>query len=263
MSPAAPADLADRLVPVEGGFNLRDFGGYPTMDGGTVRRGMLYRSGTMTMLSETDGAYLAGLGIRFVCDLRRPKERQHEPTLWCEPAGVEYWSRDYGESSGVLNEAARTSERTAASMRQTMIDLYRKLPFDHAPSYRVMFERLLDGQVPMLFNCSAGKDRTGVGAALVLHALGVGRDAIYEDYQLTNRADFTRLWRDKSKVSVLARLSAEAPEVVAPIITADPAYLDTMYDELDRHHGGIDAYLAREIGVDADAQRRLRALLVD
>jgi protein-tyrosine phosphatase len=263
MSSAAPSDEATRLLPTEGGFNLRDFGGYTTMDGGLVRRGMLYRSGTMALLTQADETYLAGLGIRFVCDLRRQKERQNEPTRWCEPAGVEYWSRDYDENSGLLNEIARTAAPTAESMRATMIALYRELHVDHAPSYRMMFARLLDGHVPMLFNCSAGKDRTGVGAALVLHALGVSREMIYEDYQLTNRADFTRLWHGKGKQSMLARLAAESPDAVVPILTADPDYLDTMYDEFDRNFGGIDGYLAREIGVDADAQRRLRALLVD
>lgn len=259
---AAAADDMTRLLPTEGGFNLRDFGGYATTDGGIVRRGMLYRSGTMALLTAADEAYLGGLGIRMVCDLRRPKERLNEPTRWCEPAGVEYWSRDYAETSGIMSEVARTADPTAESMRAMMIALYRQIPVDHAASYRVMFGRLLDGQVPMLFNCSAGKDRTGVGAALILHALGVPRETIFEDYQLTNQVDFTRLWFAKDKESLLARLSAQSPEVVAPVITADPAYLDTMYDEFDRRHGGIEGYLAM-LGVDADAQRRLRALLVD
>src|SRR3546814_13196926 len=71
---------------------------------------------------------------------------------------------------------------TADDMRRTMIALYRMIPVDHAASYRAMFERITDGRVPLLINCSAGKDRTGVGAALILAALGVPRPTLLQDY---------------------------------------------------------------------------------
>ncbi|RYG98420.1 MAG: tyrosine-protein phosphatase, partial [Alphaproteobacteria bacterium] len=82
---------ASRLLPLEGGYNLRDMGGYAAADGRSVRHGMLYRSGMMSMLTEADERHLAGLGIATVCDLRRAGERTKEPTRWCEPAGVHYW----------------------------------------------------------------------------------------------------------------------------------------------------------------------------
>ena len=93
---------APRLLPLEGGFNLRDLGGYAARNGRAVRRGMLYRSGMMSMLTEADERYLGSLGIATVCDFRRPGERRAEPTRWCEPAGVHYWARDYSETTGVL-----------------------------------------------------------------------------------------------------------------------------------------------------------------
>jgi protein-tyrosine phosphatase len=249
-----------RLLPLEGGYNLRDMGGYATGDGRTVRDGMLYRSGMMSMLTEADEAHLAALGIATVCDLRRPGERRREPTRWCEPAGVHYWSRDYVETSGALAELINGDGISGGQMRDVMIALYRELPVDHAPSYAYMFERLAAGNVPLLFNCSAGKDRTGVAAALILTALGVCRDHIFEDYLATNEhADHRRL---------IARFGSEGerfrrvpPEVIAPLMAADPAYLDSMFDSLERDHGGIDSYFAG-IGVDAAAKARLRELLL-
>ena len=95
------------LLPLEGGFNLRDMGGYATADGRRVKRGMLFRSGMMSLLTAEDEAHLAGLGIATVCDLRRAGERRRDPTRWCEPAGVFYWSREFDESSGVLGEVLR------------------------------------------------------------------------------------------------------------------------------------------------------------
>jgi protein-tyrosine phosphatase len=248
------------LLPLEGGFNLRDMGGYATADGRTVKRGTLFRSGMMSLLTAEDEEHLAGLGIATVCDLRRPGERRRDPTRWCEPAGVFYWSREFDESSGVLGELLRGTLPTAAHMRAAMISVYREILVDHAPSYRFLFERLADGHVPLLFNCSAGKDRTGVGAALILSALGVPRATIYEDYLLTNDlADFRRLrerWDSES------HYRGVAPEILAPLLAADAEYLDAAFASLDRDHGGIDAYL-ETLGVDAQVKAKLRELLLD
>lgn len=252
----------DRALPFEGAFNLRDMGGYSTVDGRRVKRGVLYRSGTMAMLTEEAEHQLGTLGIATVCDLRRPNERAIAPTRWCEPAGVHYWSRDYKETSGVLAEVIRSTEPTRDAMRAAMINLYRDIPKDHAPSYRVMFERLLDGHVPLLFNCAAGKDRTGVGATLILHVLGVPHETIVEDYLLTNtHADFSRFTLGRN--SSLSRLAQRAPEIVAPLYAADADYLATMFETLDRDFGGIDGYLANTLSVDAEARDRLRSLLVE
>ena len=253
----------ERLPPLEGAFNLRDLGGYATADGRHVRRGMLYRSGTMALLTEADERHLTELGIATVCDLRRPGERAAQPTRWCEPAGVHYWSRDYSETSGVLSEVIHHNEPTPTAMRAAMLQLYREIPADHAPSYRVMFERLLGGHVPLLFNCAAGKDRTGVAAALILHILGVPHATIVEDYLLTNiHADFSR-FQGEGRQSAMMQLASRSPEIVAPLFAADADYLQIMFDTLDRDHGGVDAYLADTLGVGDDARASLRAMLLD
>ncbi|ATE66766.1 tyrosine-protein phosphatase [Rhizorhabdus dicambivorans] len=247
------------LLPLEGGFNLRDMGGYATGDGRRVKRGMLFRSGMMSLLTEADEAHLAGLGIATVCDFRRPGERRRDPTRWCEPAGTLYWTRDHDASSGVLGELLRGALPTADSVRASMIIVYRDLLVEHAPSYRFLFERLAGGHVPLLFNCSAGKDRTGVAAALILSALGVPRDTIYEDYLLTNRyADFSRIiGREPSD-----QYRDVDAAVMAPLLAADTDYLDAAFESIDRDHGGMDAYLG-SIGVDDGVKTTLRGLLLD
>lgn len=257
----AQATHLPRLLPLQAGFNLRDFGGYPTGDGRAVKRGMLYRSGTMTLLTEADEDHLRALGIRSICDFRRSNERNAEPTRWHEPAGVSYWSRDYVENSGVLSEVLKDTGATPDKMRQAMIHLYREIPADHAPSYSAMFAQLARGDAPLLINCAAGKDRTGVGAALILTMLGVPRALIDEDYLLTNdHADWPMLFgRRNTKV---ARFARSAPDVIAPLLAADTAYLDAFFDELDLRHDGVDGYLA-SIGVDSEAKRVIRALLLD
>lgn len=163
---------------------------------------------------------------------------------------------------GAFNLRDMGGYATPAAMRDAMIRVYQAIPADHAPSYRVMFDRLLGGLVPLLFNCAAGKDRTGVGAALILHALDVPRETIVEDYLLTNRhADFSRYLTGRSNAMV--SLPLRAPEVIAPLFAADADYLAAMFETVDRDFGGMDAYLADTLGVDAAVRAELRALLVE
>lgn len=258
---SVPAVAPDRLVPLEAGFNLRDFGGYATTDGRRVKRGMLFRSGTMALLTQEDEERLRALGISSICDFRRQNERLAEPTRWHEPAGVAYWSRDYGEVSGILSEMLRNPDATAADMKEAMICLYRAIPVDHAPSYGAMFSQMAHGDLPILINCSAGKDRTGVGAALILAALGVPRERIDQDYLATNiHADWDMLFSRRD--TLVARTARHNPAMVAPLLAADTLYLDALFAVLDADHGGVDGYLA-SIGVDGPALAQIRAALVE
>lgn len=246
----------DRLLPLKGAFNLRDFGGYATARGGHVRRGMLYRSGTMHHLSEEDERQLASLGIATVFDLRRRGEREAEPTRWCEAAGLDLLSRDHDQSTGVLQEMLDDSALTPSRLRETMLGLYRVLAGEHGPSYKIIFDRLLDGKVPLLLNCAAGKDRTGVGVALILSALDVPRDAILADYVMTAEvADFSRIVR--------GRYALFPPETLAPLFAADPDYLLTFFAQMEEEHGGVEDFLANQLGIGAPEKKRLRELLVD
>lgn len=248
-------------VPIATAFNLRDFGGCVAADGRSVKRGMLYRCGTMSMLTDADAQQLRMLGIRAICDFRRPSERAAEPTSW-HGEDVDYYARDYSSTSGVLAEVLRGERASADDMRAAMITLYQDLAIEHAPSYRAMFGQMLDGHLPILINCAAGKDRTGVGAALILTALGVPRETIAQDYLRSNlHADWD--WRFEQGEGRLAQAHRERSDLIAPVLTADIAYLDTLYAALDASHGGMDAYMEAELGVDGAARAALRAALLE
>lgn len=256
--------LADiRMVETQGGFNLRDFGGHRTADGRRVRTGMLFRSGTMTALTADDEAILKATGVRTVCDFRRRTERENEPSHWCEgAAGIDYWVSDHDLSAGVLYEMLRREDASGAALRGAMIDLYGVLPIEHAPSYRAVFHRLAEGRVPILINCSAGKDRTGCCAALILHVLGVPQGTIFADYLATNvAADWKRLLARSQ--GAVADAYQHRPDVVAPLLAADADYLARMFAALDERYGGVDAYLEAELGIDGAGQERIRAHLLE
>ena len=249
---AAPAH--QRVLPLQGGRNFRDLGGYRTADGRTVKWGLLYRSGQMHDLTSADYAYLQKLGIRTVCDFRDTRERTGEPTNWPAGKAPRILSDDYTlDMSGMMlpgDPSTWTHDQVVAAMTAT----YPKLLDQFRGQYRRMFAELLAGNAPLAFHCTAGKDRTGVAAALLLSALGVPRATVIEDYLLSNQhmapppAHPTGFW---------AKLSPEAARTFAGV---DRRYIEAVFAVTDRHPGGTMGYLKDELGVDPARIAKLRGL---
>lgn len=257
-------DPSPRVVPLEGGRNFRDLGGYATADGRRVRWGRVYRSGVLAYLSDADRAHLAARGVRLVVDLRAPAERSREPSRWGEPAPESlHWDYDFSTVSlrSVLREVGE--DLSAETLGRCVAELYRRLPALFAGPYAELLARLAAGGTPLVFHCSAGKDRTGIAAALILTALGVPRETILEDYVLTNRVvdlEAELFVHPRTSIGVgdqHAHLTRIAPEARAPLLQARPEYLAAALAQIERDHGSVDAYLRSALGV-TDA--RLRAI---
>jgi protein-tyrosine phosphatase len=259
MKSSSSAVDTQRVPPLQGGRNFRDLGGYPAADGRRLRWGRLYRSGSMAELTPADCEYLSTLGIRSVCDLRTTGEREAAPSAWMLASGAGYWSRDYAMSFGDLRQLLQGGLPSADDVRAIMHAAYRELPFEQAPAYRVVFQRLAAGELPMVFNCTAGKDRTGIAAALILEALGVARDVIVDDYALTNTLLAEHRFSSRTG-SLLGHLS---PEVLRAIMGSDPDYLRTAFATIEQRHGGIEAYLRDVLDVGATDLAAIRDALLE
>jgi len=136
---------------------------------------------------------------------------------------------------------------TPARAAELMADLYRALVNDQSHRFAELFEHLLTADAPLVFHCTAGKDRTGFAAALILLALGVPRELVLQDYLLTNRVF-------KHPAATLHTLS---PEVLAVLWQVQPGFLDAALQVVDSDHGGIEHYLQRRMGLSPAAQRTL------
>lgn len=248
-----------RLIALAGGHNFRDFGGYPTADGRHVRRGMLFRSGGMAHVDENDIQTLRALGLRTVCDLRTLSERTQQPTSWQDRA-VEMLADDDTASTATLHALLADPGATSEAMTTAMIDLYADLPFKHLPMYRLLLRRLAEGRAPLVVNCTAGKDRTGVGVAIVLRALGVSPADVEEDYLASNfTIDLPRLLADSGYVN----LQRSQADVVKAMMAVTPAYLQAAFKAIDDRHGEFEQYLSTALEIDADARRRMQDLLLN
>ncbi|MET0365440.1 MAG: tyrosine-protein phosphatase [Sphingobium sp.] len=250
-----------RVLPLEGGRNFRDLGGYPTEDGRTVKWGLIFRSGSPAGLTQADWDNLCARGVKALCDFRTSREREAEPFAWADAEGFSYWARDYETSFADLRRTLHTGFATGEEARAGMMAGYRELPFHQAEGYRQLFAHLKAGDVPLIFNCSAGKDRAGTAAALVLSALGVPRQVVMEDFALTN--DVVDLHRVLKRTDRPGSLGMQAPEVAEAVLRADPDYISAALASIDERHGSVEGYLRDVLDVGAQELAALRNALLD
>lgn len=263
---AAALEDERRVLDLEGGVNFRDLGGYRTADGKAVKWASVYRSGSPAGLTEADVAKLEGLGIRTVCDFRSDDERKAEPNPFVAASTeVEYLTRDYADEASGLMEVLRAEDASPAKSREAMIGFYKLIAQEHAESYRAMFAALAQGKVPLAFNCSAGKDRAGTGAALLLTLLGVPRETIVADYALSDKiVDYKAQMEESAANNPAYAALAQVPyELIAPFLASDPAYIEAALDALEAEYGSVDAFIERELGVTPQMKDEIREQLLE
>lgn len=262
----ADVTVAERLLPLQGGRNFRDLGGYATTDGQRLRWGTLYRSGTMAFLTTEDYAYLASLGIKVVCDFRATSERKKEPTMWQGGAMPAAFARDYELNDGFIRRALQTNA-SAQTVAEAMKQGYREMSYELAEHFRTVFTELAAGRVPLAFHCSAGKDRTGIATGLILSALNVPRETILKDYALSDDfVDYEAAFSGPKATEIdgpyafIARLPRE---VRAPLLASDPSYLEAALAEIETRDGSVRAYLENRLGVDDSMLSAIRKNLLE
>jgi protein-tyrosine phosphatase len=242
------------VVELQGGSNFRDLGGYDTVDGRHVRRGVVYRSAHLGTLTDGDRTALGSLGVRTVVDLRGINEAAETPhridgTGWrIVGAHIE---------PGIGEKIRRAIEDGTASpflMMQYLSDHYRDYPRRCTPGFRTLFAHLSDGQHrPLVFHCTAGKDRTGFASALLLTLLGVPWDMVMEDYLRTNE-----LW-----IGHIGRYPELDLDTRAAIIEARRPYLEAAFDVVRADFGSPEGFAEKALGLDAASRERLKAELLE
>ena len=246
-----PVIAAERLLPLEGATNFRDLGGYRTPEGRT-RWGAVFRSDGLHRLTTTDIAALDQLGLRVVYDLRTDWERDQSPSAL--PAGLR------SEALTIGGDASRTAELAELFRREVPEDFlwtaYRDIVELDATTLGRLLTALAEAPLPALFHCTAGKDRTGISAALLLSVLGVDEATVLDDYELS-AVHYTD--RNKSRYSELLGLDDRQYGVVFGVSRA--AMADTLA-ALREQHGSIEGYLVDKAGVRPATITALRTRLV-
>jgi protein-tyrosine phosphatase len=241
------------VVALEGGSNFRDLGGYATTDGRTVRRGSVFRSAHLGTLTDADRLAIGRLGVRTVVDLRGVNEAAETPHrvegLGCRIVGAPI------EPSGgeKIRHAVADSSVNPFLIVQLMTENYRDYPRRCTPGFHTLFSALSDDDHrPLVFHCTAGKDRTGFASALLLTLLGVPWETVMEDYLRTND-----LW-----IGHIGRYPELDIDTRAAIVEARTPYLEAAFDVVRADYGSPEAFAEKTLGLDATLRDRLKADLL-
>ncbi len=214
-----------------------------------IRSGTLYRSDHLGSLDEGDAQQIQALGIRRVLDFRGVNERNSaacvlqgvtEHSLAIEPTIVQVLNDLLGAGHEM------TSQEVVAHMQNT----YRGFVRTSTHRFAEFFGHLLESNQPTVFHCTAGKDRTGFAAALVLHALDVPHDEVMRDYLLTN---------ERLKPGPIGGWTLP-PQVASVLVGVRSEFLDAAFEAVDQDYGGMEAYLREGLGLGDPQRARLREL---
>jgi protein-tyrosine phosphatase len=261
--PSASEKL-ERQIKLEGQNNFRDLGGYRTKDGRAVKHGLIYRSGQLNKLTDADISKLEKLGIHTVIDFRgiAETEKRGKDKL---PEGVHSLSLPID-----FDSLPKDEEDTSAGPADFMLQATRSIMVHRTDVYATLIKELAEPENrPLVFHCTAGKDRTGVGAAIVLTLLGVPWETVREDYLLSNFYRREQNERDFAKIREYEakRLSLPPDQVnMKPyegLLLVKPEYIDAAHDAVIRKYGSMEAYLKKGLGISKGTIRKLRKELLE
>lgn len=247
-----------RFQPLEGAVNFRDVGGYKTTSGHEVRWNVLFRSGALSSLTDDDLTMLSSLDIELLVDLRTQAEQEHAPNrlppkkkpdvihlpIWpVTTTEVESWVL-----AGRISEYRPQVNEGVPDTPSAMRNFYQSYVRDHRQQWSTLLHRLAEGTTRRaLLHCAGGKDRTGVGMAILLRALGVPQETVIEDYLLTNLVVDQWILEDHPE---------GVPSFVRSVMAADPSYVEAAFAYIDRVFESFDNYLRDGLGF-TDSQREM------
>lgn len=238
--------LAERQLPMQGGYNCRDMGGLAAPNGKHTRWGLVIRSDSLSSLTTGDLEYLASIPVATVVDFRSGNEAGKKPDRLPKGARAVHLPVLPGRFDSTLTREEQIASIGAVKLMEHMVRLLVEVP-EIIAGYREFFRLLQDeANLPLLFHCSAGKDRTGHAAALFLFSLGVDTDTVLRDYLAS-----AKYLQEKFAVQMAARPSW------APLFTVKEEYLRVAIQTIEAKSGSVEAYLEEELGVDRAKMRSL------
>jgi len=264
MSVTAAPSRIHRFEAIE---NVRDYGDYATAAGRRLASGRLLRSGHHARATDADLQRLIDMGTAVIVDLRHPMERSYQPSRRAPD-----WKGLVIESDIDNDEAGepphvtflKSGDLSAEAVGRYMTDAYQRIPFEarHLDLFSRYFDALAETDGAVLIHCAAGKDRTGLLAALTHRITGVSEDDLLEDYLLTNTAvDLGGRAADIARSLEVNYGKKASPEAVQAFMGVREEFLATSFKVIDERFGSLDRYLAEACGVSPEKRDRIAARL--
>jgi protein-tyrosine phosphatase len=252
---------------LEGARNFRDIGGLPTGDGRHVRKGLVYRSEHLAHLTTEDMLTFRRLNINVIFDLRSQSERLRLPSRLPNEPAPEILEMSINRDVNAAHATFRTHIRRDPSPKgavNTMMEIYKGHPKAFEGKLTKFFDRLIEGKLSAVVHCHAGKDRTGFASAMLLIALGVPLETIFEDYLATMH----HLDPERSAAALMPVLDEmlDKPleaDSLKEIMSVRREYLQAALDVINKDYGSVDAYLESTANLTAERRKALQAQLLE
>lgn len=243
-------------------FNFRDMGGIPLADGKRVKSGIFFRASALDDASKNDIAALNAYGIRLIYDFRDGFEKESGKVY--KQLNATYVNVPFMIDSARITKMHKSPGlKTLVQLEnEDMIVAYRNMPFANE-SYRTLFRHIQNGDTPLLFHCTAGKDRTGVASAILLLLLGASREAIIADYLLTKKAEKHIIDKMRYRLRFLPFLRKKIVTRMMPVFLAEESFITAALDEIAAKYPTTEAYFSEEFSFTAQDIARMRALYTE
>lgn len=251
--------VAERFLRFKGVRNFRDLGGYRTESNQTVRWGVLYRSGNLSHATDVDFDYLSSLKIKTVFDLRSTYESQAAPSKLPKTLGINVVELQMLNAKMMqlyeTGQRMRTGELLDIDAEELIIEMFRSYVADFAPQCGKLLQMLSDPRnVPALWHCSMGKDRTGFISAIVLRTLGIPIQTVVNDYLLSNQ--------DITDADQKAMESTLGSAIGRALLETRQGHLEATFEVINQEYGSIDEFISRGMGVEASIRNKIRSMFL-
>lgn len=233
-------------------LNFRDIGGILTADGRKIKSGLLFRSGDLFSLSDEDIATLESINLSMIIDLRAEREIIRRPD---KPISTVKEIVHLEIHDTARDEAEKFfANQDEPGLEAVLIGDYRRMVKDYKENFKRFLNILSHTlNLPLVYHCAAGKDRTGLATVFLLHALGVDHDVIWKDYMETNARTSAFVEKIIKKVNE----SGQNGSILRPLLEVRHEYLQSALDEIDLSYGGLDQYVRNILEAKVDRLREI------
>ena len=252
---------AERVIPMQNVFNLRDLGGYYTATGKQIQWGKLYRSSSLARASAQDEKSLINMGIRTVIDFRTDNERHDFPSKYIAAQTFNFPLR--GNPNNASFDRILSKKMKAGDVKVYAQDIFSFILENNSDYFIKMFDILSDAtNYPILFHCSLGSDRSGVASALILAALDVDMDQIFNDYMLTNeQIDFNSYFSNLSKENIFLQ-DPDIQETFTALCRVHKETITYSFDEILKEYATLDNYFNSALKLTFKKREKLKEILL-
>ena len=252
--------LSNRVLPFEGVYNFRDMGGYEAAGGRKVKYGLLFRSAELTGMTEHDRELFQTLSIKTIFDYRDDGEAAQKPDPSFSGVNNVRVPAMQHETSMDMRELIRT-DYFKKMTPETLAEMYAKMVVDN-PSFKSLMKIFAAPEhTVILHHCAGGRDRTGIGSAYLLLALGVSRETIIEDYLISNQTLVPMY--EQMKIQLGEVLSSEEADDFIAALELRREFMEFVFAWIDENYGGTSAFLEQEFGLTAEKLKQLQAYYLE